>query len=158
MLYVFWKLKFLDYVFYVFLKCHFKKRKKSRFLDLKKTKKRILELCSRCATVVLYAGKLSANKRLSVNLGCFPTTTIWTFIFLWCAVSSWPRSTSGHCNARCPYGAQCWHLTNANERSADHVYKINYDVRYSAKRCHLSPVHETERLHCILWALHWQSV
>ena len=32
------------YVFYVFLKWQFKKRKKSRFLDLKNVTKRILEL------------------------------------------------------------------------------------------------------------------
>jgi len=38
MLYVFYKIEFLDYVFYVFfLKRHFKKkRKKSRFLDSQK--------------------------------------------------------------------------------------------------------------------------
>jgi len=46
MLYVLWNLNFLDYVFYVFLKCHFKKRKKSHFwIFKKKRKKRILELC-----------------------------------------------------------------------------------------------------------------
>jgi len=37
------KLRILDYVFYVFLKCRFKKRKKSRFWIFKKRKKRILE-------------------------------------------------------------------------------------------------------------------
>jgi len=45
-MYVFWNLKFLYYVFYVFLKRQFqKKRKKSLFWIFKKRKIRILELC-----------------------------------------------------------------------------------------------------------------
>jgi len=39
MLYVFWNLKLLYYVFTIFLKRHFKKRKKSRFLDFQKNVK-----------------------------------------------------------------------------------------------------------------------